>query len=134
MLLTISERFALSSILPPTGDILTLKDIRQLKEDLAISQEDRKEVQFVKEYKCPECDTKDTFSASVKCGKCDVWMTPTGQIGCTNWDYVIEINIPDSVTEVIITTLRKMNDDKKLEERHISIYEKFVGKEKDETN
>jgi len=128
MLLTISERFALSNVLPPTGDILTLKDMRQLKEDLAISQEDRKEVQFVKEYKCPECEAKDTFSASVKCGKCDAWMTPTGQIGCTNWDYAIEINIPDNILELIIETLKALNDAKKLEERHISIYEKFVGK------
>jgi len=126
MLLRISERFALSSILPPMGDILTLKDIRKLKEELAISQEDRKEVQFLNEYECPECKNKDVFQLPVKCGKCDVWMRPTGQVGCSNWGFEKEVPIADYLKELITATLKKMNDDKTLEERHISIYEKLV--------
>lgn len=132
MLLTISERLALSGILPPQGDILTLKDIRKLKEELAISEDDRKEVQFLNEYECPECKTKDVFSVPVKCGKCDVWLRPTGQIGCSNWEFEKEVPIPDYLKELITATLKKMNDDKTLEEKHISIYEKFVETEKEE--
>lgn len=65
------------------------------------------------------------------CGKCDVWMKPTGQVGCSNWDFTKEIVISETLKEIIIATLKKMNDDKKLEERHISIYDKFVGKEEE---
>ena len=132
MLLTISERFALTSILPPQGDILTLKDIRKLKEDLAVSQEDRKEVQFFSEFQCPECEIKDVFPAPVKCGKCDVWMKPTGQVGCSNWEFTKEVVIPDYLTVLITTTLSGMNDEKNLEERHISLYEKLVTADESE--
>lgn len=126
MLLTISERFALSVLLPPTGNILTLKDIRQLKEELAMGEEDRKEVQFFNEFKCPQCEVKDVFPAPVKCGKCDVWMTATGQVGCTNWEFEKEVPIPDYLKELLAATLKKMNDDKALEEKHVSLFEKFV--------
>jgi len=130
MLLNISERFALSSVMPPTGDILTLKDIRQLKEELAVGQSDRDAgVQFFNQYECPECKAKDVFPAPVKCGKCDVWLKPTGQIGCSNWEFEKEIAIPDYLVEIIKSTLKIMNDQKALEERHISIYEKFCGAE-----
>lgn len=130
MELTISERFALSSILPPTGDILTLKDIRQLKEDLAMGQEERDAgVQFFTEFKCPKCEANEIFPAPVKCGKCDEWMRPTGQIGCSDWGLTKEIPIADYIIALIVSTLKVMNDNKKLEERHIGIYEKFVGVE-----
>lgn len=126
MLLTISERFALSGILPPTGDILTLKDIRQLKEELAMSEDDRKEVQFFNEFRCPECETKDVFPAPVKCGKCDVWMRPTGQVGCSNWEFEKEVPIPDYLKGIISATLKSMNDAKTSEDKHISLWDKFV--------
>jgi len=130
MLLTISERFALVNIMPPTGDITTLKDVRQLKEDLSMGEEERKEgVQFFNEFKCPECEVQDVFPTPVKCGKCDVWMKPTGQVGCSNWEFEKEIRIPDYLMELIVASLKKMSDEKKLEERHIGIYEKFVGTE-----
>lgn len=131
MLLTVSERFALSGLLPPTGDFLTLKDIRQLREELAISEEDRKEVQFINEFKCPQCEVKDVFPAPVKCGKCDVWMKTTGQVGCTNWEFEKEVPIPDYLKELISATLKKMNDDKTLEDKHISIYDKFCVEAKE---
>ena len=127
MLLTISERFALSNILPPQGDILTLKGIRKLKEELAASEEDRKEVQFFSEFQCPQCTRKDIFPAPVKCGECDVWMIATGQVGCDNWEFEKEIPIADYLNELITATLKKMNDDKTLEEKHISLFEKFCG-------
>ena len=127
MLLTIKERFAISSLLPSQGDILTLKDLRILREDLAVSQEDRKEVQFFTEFKCPKCAIGDVFPAPVKCGICDAWMRPTGQVGCSNWDFTKEIAIPDYLFEVIITTLKRMNDHKQLKESHIGIYDRFVG-------
>lgn len=127
MLLSISERFALSTVLPETGDILTLKDIRQLKEDLAMQQEDRKEVQFYSEFKCPKCEAVDVFPTLVKCGKCDVWMLPTGQVGCSNWEYTREIDVPGYILEMIVATLKFMNDNKQLKENHIGIYDRFVG-------
>ena len=129
MKLSISERFALASVLPPTGDILTLRDLRLLKEDLSVDEEDRKEVQFFNEFECPECKTKDIFPAPVKCGKCDVWMKMTGQVSCSNWEFTKEIHIPDYLVVLITATLKRMNDDKKLAERHIGIYERFVEAE-----
>lgn len=129
MLLTISERLALTSVLPPQGDFTTLKDIRKLKEELAISEDDRKEVQFLNEYECPECKVKDVFPVPVRCGKCDVWLRPTGQIGCSNWEFEKEVVIADYLKELITATLKKLNDTKKLEEKHIAIYEKFVKEE-----
>lgn len=129
MLLTISERFALSGLLPPQGDILTLKDIRQLKEELAIGEEDRKEVQFFNEFECSQCKAKEVFSAPVKCGVCDVWMKATGQVGCSNWGFEKEVPIPDYLKDLITATLKKMNEDKTLEEKYISLYDLFIKDE-----
>lgn len=126
MLLTLSERFALLSVLPTTGDILTLKDIRKLREDLAVSQEDRNSVHFFTEFQCPQCKAKELFPAPVKCGECDVWMKPTGQVGCDNWEFERDILILGYLEETIRTTLMQMNENKTLEERHILLYEKFV--------
>ena len=134
MILTITERLALSSILPKAGDVLTLKDTRVLKEELSISQEDRMEVDFSSEYQCPSCELRELFPAPVKCGKCDVWMAPTGQVGCSDWEYSKEIIIPVNMIEIITATLKILNDSKKLEERHLSIYDKFVGEEDNESN
>ena len=129
MLLTLSERFALIDILPPQGDILTLKALRLLREELAVGEEDRKEVQFYSEFQCAKCGTKDVFPAPVKCGICGEWLRPTGQIGCSNWEFTREIPIPDYLLLLITTTLRGMNDRKLLKERHIGIYERFIPAE-----
>lgn len=134
MQLTVSERFALSSVLPPHGDILTLKDIRQLREELAVGQSDREAgIQFPIEFQCPKCQVKSVFPAPVKCGVCDVWMVPTGQMGCSNWEFIKEVFIPDYLVAMFTTTLKQMNDNKRLEERHIGIYGRFVLPEVPET-
>ena len=38
-----------------------------------------------------------------------------------------EVNIGDTITEVIKKELKKMDEEKELTEQHISIYEKFIG-------
>ena len=50
---------------------------------------------------------------------------------CLGAGILIGVAIPEEyLLELIVVTLKKMNDGKALEERHIGIYERFVEKPK----
>lgn len=135
MLLTISERNTLSQLLPQIipirGSFLLFKTFERLQRDLVISDEDKKEVQFVNEFECPNCKAKEILPLPVKCGKCNVWLKATGKIGCSNWEFERDIPIPDDIGDVIKVALKQMNDNNPpmLEKNQMPLYEKFVGGE-----
>jgi hypothetical protein len=88
------------SILPTEGNFATLKVVRQFRESLSLTEEE------IKEY-----DVKQD-------GDKIIW----NQKGIEEK----EIVIGEFAMDMIKSKLKKMNDDNKLEEKHFSLYEKFV--------
>jgi hypothetical protein len=100
MELTVLERLMLLSILPQEGDFTTLKIIRNLKEELSFSEEEHKKLNF------RQFDGKMEWDLA----------------GDENKD----VAIGEKATDVIVACLKKINDEKKLNESLFSLYEKFV--------
>ena len=106
MLLDIRSRLMLLGILPAEGDITTVKVIRKLREDLSFSEDEHK--------------------------KYNIKVTPQDNGNATiDWDETKEepkdIKIGMKARDVIVTSLEKLNTDKKLTEQHIDLYERFVN-------
>lgn len=100
MELKVFERLILLNTLPKEGDFLTLKIIRDLKGDLSFSEEEHKALQFKQE------DGKMLWQAEA--------------------DKPKEITIGEKAKEIIRNRLKELNEQKKLKEEHLPIYEKFV--------
>ena len=102
MELGVFDRLILLNILPKEGDFTTLKIIRTMREDLSFSEEEHKALQF-------------DFGAE-------------GQV---KWkqdsDKPKHINFGEKATDIIVEVLKKLSDDKKLQDQHYSLFEKFVG-------
>ena len=102
MELGVFDRLILLNILPKEGDFTTLKIVRKLREDLSFTEEEHKALEFKAEDE----------------GRV-VWRTEA--------DEPKEIPIGEKATDIIVEVLKKLNDDKKLQDQHYSLYEKFVG-------
>jgi hypothetical protein len=102
MLLNVSERLVLISILPKESDYTTIKIVQNLKEDLSFTEEEHELLKFY--------NTED---------------------GMVHWnsenDIPKEIPIGEKATDIIASSLRNINATKKLREDHISLYEKFYS-------
>ena len=101
MLLSVKERLLLLNVVPAEGDIITLKIIRKLKEDLGFSEDE------IKLYKLNQSDNQVTWDDTVEQNK--------------------EIAIGEKATDVIVNALNKLSRDKKLTVNHIDLYDKFCG-------
>lgn len=101
MLLNTFERLILLNILPREGDFTTLKIVRKMREDLSFTEEEHKDLSITVDEK-----------GSVK------WKTEA--------DKAIPITIGEKATDIIVSVLKKLNDEKKLTEQHYTLYEKFV--------
>ena len=99
MNLTIADRLVVLDILPATGDILTVKIIRDLRHSLEFTEEELKECNI----------TQDTDRVI--------------------WDKDIEkdIDISPKALSIIVEALEQYNKDKKLTLAHLPVYEKFIG-------
>ena len=103
MLLNTKERLILIGTLPKEGDYTTLKIVRKLREDLSITENEQKALQFVS--------------------------NPDGML---NWqpsgDQSVEIEIGEKAKDIITSALMKLDSEKRLTEDHIELYEWFVNK------
>lgn len=95
------ERMALLSVLPVEGNIVTLRIIRDLRMGLAPTEAEHKTLKI---------------SETVNGTK---WDTRAGLVET-------EITVGEKATDIIIEALNKANDEKKLTEQHVSVYEKFI--------
>jgi len=102
MKLNVLERLTLLQILPPEGNFVTLKIVRDLTSILAMTE---------KEYK--DFDIKQE-GGQIK------WNLKGNQEK--------EIEIGEKATDIIKEALKKLDETKKLEQRHFSLYEKFMEK------
>ena len=100
MELGVFDRLILLNVLPKEGDFTTIKIVRKLREDLSFSEEEHKALEF----KFDEGNVQ--------------WKQ--------NADTPKEIEIGEKAQDVIVETLKKLSNDKKLTEQHLSLYDKFV--------
>ena len=101
MELGVFERLILLNILPREGDFTTLKIVRKMREGLSFTEEEHKALEFKQEDE-----------------------------GRIRWkqeaDKLKEISIGEKATDIIVEVLKKLNDTKKLQDQHYSLYEKFI--------
>jgi len=100
MKLTVLERLYLLVLLPQKEDINILKIVRDLKNSLALTEEEYKE-----------------FEVKVENG-----MTRWNEKGLEER----EIQIGEKANDVCVDALKEANKQKLLTEQHISLYEKFI--------
>ena len=117
--LNVFERIILLNILPVEGDFTTLKLVRQMRENLSFTEEEHKLLQFK--------NAGDTFAD--KNGETQV--VGEGQIKWHEGEVSDKnINIGEKATDIIVEVLKKLSDEKKLRNEHMSVYEKFVETDK----
>ncbi len=100
MKLTVLERILLLNILPTEGDLTTITIVRELREALSFSED---------EHKRATLKTDDKGQITWKDG----------------FDKVVEIE--GKALEIARNALTHLNEEKKLNVGHISLYEKIVG-------
>jgi hypothetical protein len=117
MQLTVFERLTLLNILPREGNFLTLKILREMRENLSFSEEEHKMLQF----KNAGDKVKEDSDEVVPEGK--VLWNMAG-------DVVKDVGFGEKATDIIVERLKTLDKEKKLTDAHFSLYEKFVlGKE-----
>lgn len=130
MKLSISERNIVLNILPREGTFDTLITLRRFKESLSLSEEEKSQVRWRLEYKCPKCNGVAFLPEPAQCGVCDVWMDATGAAQWnTKDDPNKEIVLPQTIKGIIIGILSKLNEKGKLTEELLPAYEKFLAVE-----
>jgi len=135
MELTTIERMKLLEVLPPQGDILTLKVVRKLRETLSYSEEELKLMGVRYEFACPKegCGNKGFWPTAPKCGECSTLMVPTGQLNIQLTPELQtktkEIHMGPQAMTIASDALRRASEAKQLTEAHISLYEKFFPPE-----
>ena len=102
MELGVFERLILLNILPKEGDFTTLRIVRKMREDLSFTEEEHKALEFKQE----EMNIQ--------------WKQEA--------DKPKEIIFGEKANDIIVLTLSKLNDDKKLTDQHFSLYQKFIEK------
>ena len=105
MKLTVSERFILLGVLPPEGNFVTLRIVRDLGKNLSFSEEE------IKDY-----SIKIGFDNGTSTAK---WNVEKGNVAK-------EIEIGEMATQIIVDQLKKLDKEKKLKPNMFTIYEKFV--------
>lgn len=100
--LNIPERIVLMQILPRENNFVTLKIIRDLNGILGIQENEFKKYGIVQKGDSVNWNEKAIEE--------------------------IEIEIGERAEDIIIESLKGLNDQKRLEQKHFSLYEKFVEK------
>jgi len=100
MKMNVMERLILLGILPKESNFATLMIVKNLTSNLGLSEEDYKEF---------EVEQKQDRIIWNKKGEEER-----------------EIKIGEKATDIIIESLKKLDEEKKLTEQHFSLYEKFV--------
>ena len=100
--LTLFQRFVVRTLLPDEGSYSTLKIVWELQMELATTEEENK-----------------------LAGLEDL---PGGGTDAENWDAVEpkEIVFSDITKGLIVDALKKLDEQERLTQQHISLYEKFV--------
>ena len=109
MKLNMRDRFVLLNILPAEGDITTIKVVHKLKMELAPTEKE------LKDYKIQQKEGQVVWDDAQE-----------KKIGAQ------EKKIGAKAYSIIEEAFEKLNKDKKINEGHLSTYEKFSPDEKEE--
>lgn len=102
MKLNVHDRIVLLSVLPIAGDFLTLKIVRQLRESLSFSEQE------IATLKIQNDGQQVKWDAEVEPNK--------------------DVQIGEKATDIIVAALKKLDEDKKLDQGTFGLYELFVEK------
>jgi hypothetical protein len=100
MKLDVSERIRLLGILPEKGNLLTLKIVSTLRDDLSFSEKE------LKDWKIVTTNDRITWGHSAK---------------------EKEVKIGDQAKEIVVKTLRDLDEQEQLTIPDIRLWDKFVG-------
>lgn len=103
MKLDVSMRIRLLGILPEKGNLLTLKIVRELRDDLSFSEKEHKD------FKIKVTNTAITWADGAKSK---------------------EVKIGDLANEVIVKSLKDMDEKEELTLPDIKLWDKFIGEDK----
>jgi hypothetical protein len=132
-------------LLPSQGDIITLKILRKFREALSFTEEELKYFNTRYEYVCQSmntdesgktipCGNKGFFPEPPICAEHDVPMEATGQFNVTITPDMEktekEIHMGTQAFTIASNAIKKSNDNKKLTEDMIGLYDKFFPPEK----
>ena len=105
MELTVMDRLMLLQVLPKEGDFLSLRILRELKEELSFTEEEQAALE----------------------------LKQNREAGTVNWNLESEraqgpkdVPIVEKATDLIVEALKGLNSRKQLTEAHMPIYERFV--------
>jgi len=104
--LNLGERFSLLGILPSEGNFASLKVVRKLREDLSLTEE---EIKYF--------DVKQIPSSG---GQSQLTWSPEKAMETK------EFVFGEFAEDMIKAKLKKFEEEKKLEDKHFSLYEKFI--------
>jgi len=99
MELTVVERLILLNLLPKEGSFINLKLLRTARENLSFDEKEVKTLNFVQNGEQVSWD----MSANV----------------------IKEVEVGETVTNLIVTELKKLDGEGKLKDEHFSLFEKF---------
>ena len=102
MELNVMERMILLNMLPAEENIMTLRLIGNLKGDLSFDDDEHKALDFIQE------------------GEQLRWNAEA--------DVVKDVTVSEVMTNLIVDILKKLDEEKKLTEAHISLWDKFITK------
>lgn len=102
MKLTVLERILLSQILPQEGSFTNLKLLRVIREEISFSEKENKALNF------KQTENQTTWNPEYKDEK--------------------EIKTGEVVNALVKKALLRLDEEEKLTESHVSLYEKFMGK------
>ena len=100
MKMNVLERLILLGILPKESNFATLMIVKNLTSSLGLSEDDYKEFEIKQEENQIIWNQKGNEEREIKIG--------------------------EKATDIIIESLKKLDEEKKLTEQHFSLYEKFV--------
>ena len=134
MKLDVFERLMLQNLLPQESDYVTLKLVRKFREALSFNEKEIADIEFKNHWRCPKCDTVELAAEMAKCPDCDIYMKTAGQV---TWNeikaekVIKDVHMGDKILALCETTLKKLSDEGKLTEQHMSLYEKFIKAEEE---
>jgi hypothetical protein len=102
MKLSVKDRIVLLGILPATGDFLTLKIVRQLREELSFTEEETKILNLQNDGQQVKWDAEA--------------------------DPMKDVEIGVTAADLIVASLKKLDEKKELTQETFELYEIFVQK------
>jgi len=98
--LNVLERITVLNLLPKQENYLTFRMVTELKKELSFTE--------------------------VEIKKFGVVFTPDGRVSWKDGKTIKNIDVPDTISAMLVEKLKSLEKDKKIDEENVSLYEKLV--------